>query len=172
MISIDTAKRLKNLGMQWEPQADDEFVANWPPWAGKEVYDVVASDSPSLKQMGIVVGAKGIYPRDFSYWMPPLDTMLKQFQQKGISWLLLNDTFLVYSHRKINNQHLLRVKNQSQQQAAAEALAWLLQQDGPGSAGSLWESLKQGAQSAAGFLSGNWAWLVGSLALAFANRRR
>jgi hypothetical protein len=169
MISTDTAKQLKNLGLGWEPRVQDEFVAKWPPWSDQEVYDTVASDHPFMKQMGVVVGAKGVYPRDSAYWLPPTETMLKRFQQRGITWLLRPGTITVYSRRKINQRNLLHLKNQDQQQAVAEALAWLLQQEPARS--RFWQPLQRGIKSAAGRLGGNWAWLIVSLALAFANRR-
>lgn len=109
LLSLETAKALKEAGLKWEPVLGDLFVADYNNGLGPTPVDVVKTNNfgePGPEYM----------------WLPHLGQLWVEIEAQGYDWFLKTDYCYV-----VNN------KNQAQgiyadtpEEAAAQALLWIL----------------------------------------------
>ena len=110
MISLELAKKLKEAGLEWEPQEGD-------------AYHDSASDTIYYSQYPPLESANYIR---FT-WLARLDQLLAEIRELGYKWFVETDTeryfIRVVEIKKPNNFHV--IFSDSPANAAAEALLWI-----------------------------------------------
>jgi len=112
MISLEMAKKLKEAGLEWEPQEGD-------------AYHDSASDTIYYSQYPPLESANYIR---FT-WLARLDQLLAKIRELGYKWFVETDTeryfIRVVEIKKPNNFHV--IFSDSPANAAASALLWILE---------------------------------------------
>lgn len=112
MISLELAKKLKEAGLEWEPQEGD-------------AYHDSASDTIYYSQYPPLESANYIR---FT-WLARLDQLLAEIRELGYKWFVETDTeryfIRVIEIKKPNNFHV--IFSDSPTDAAASALLWILE---------------------------------------------
>ena len=139
MLSLETAKKLKDAGLQWKPQVGDwfytqsgnlEFVAFKSSLAA-EYIKTTNGNNEHYPNSRLMTGAE-IMQEDFVF-APRLDQMLVEIEKRGWTWMLYapNDegkygidigNGSIYD----NNKTILA---DSPDEAAAQALLWILERE-------------------------------------------
>jgi hypothetical protein len=124
MIKLETAKRLKELGLRWEPKLNGD----WFDWRGNvRIYDCF---------YGMIV-ADGS-EREFCTWLPRLDQLLDAIEGKGY-WWEARHTKVINGVRRyatiISKKHDISILDKlfeadTPEDAAALALIWIKEQKG------------------------------------------
>lgn len=115
MISFDTAKRLKDLGLEWEPKVGDQYRELLYKRL-TQIYDADLKNEYRIKD---------------SVWLPRLDQLLAEIKKRGWYWEL--------EHRDFTPNYKCEVYHpewgvppfyaDSPAEAAAQALIWILEQE-------------------------------------------
>jgi len=136
MIKLETAQALKDAGLEWEPKWGDYFV----------IPEVFADGISMLMDFGLIESYKANDPKDNwedalkkYIWLPRLDQLLAEVEGRGFIWELIIDrdwngreyTAKGYCFYIKNKNMIFReFKADSPEEAAAQALLWILQQAG------------------------------------------
>ena len=122
MISLELSKRLKEAGLEWEPQIGDMFYfKTFKDWG----IDAINSED---------VNNNLDETRDFieeGFWIlaPSLDQLLVEIEKRGYGWKL--EKFHAYNLRRMEiykvNDLLGCFGGNSPEEAAASALLWILE---------------------------------------------
>lgn len=129
MINIETAKQLKDLGIQWEPQVGDVYGFTWqsPLSSAVEDTDIVVSTRGFSNNMKGIAGLKNMYTLDNVYWIPSLASLIAEVNKIGFKWELTPSRFSIVENRGPFRFVLQNFENASQEQAVADGLLWLIQ---------------------------------------------
>ena len=128
MISLDTAKKLKDEGLKWEPGYADFYS-----WNG-QTYVVSLSDCQSPTGRAVLRSKDSIF-------MPRLDQLLVEIERAGCGFVIRRsdcpETYLDYksymSLTKWTDGDSVKVFERwdlAAEEAAAAALIWILEQEG------------------------------------------
>lgn len=122
MISLELAKRLKGLGLKWEPQEGDRIykskneIATMCKGCGMFHYGTLETYLETWKNA---------YIMDKRYvWIPRLDQLLAEIEKRGYKWGLLYEGQISVS--KGTNYKTFDAN--SPEEATAQALIWILEQ--------------------------------------------
>lgn len=115
MLSLETAKSLKEAGLKWEPKMGDLFVADYQNGLGPTPVDVVKTNN---------FGDPG--PEHI--WLPHLDQMLAEMEKRGYNWILEKTKFGLYLCSVQGPLYSIHQYN-CPEEAAAQALLWILKAD-------------------------------------------
>ena len=121
MLSLELAKRLKELGLKWEPQRGDQYrVLLYKRLT--QIYDADPKNEYRIKD---------------SVWLPRLDQLLAEIEERGYWWVLSHIAFErgVYKYEMVvSKKHSLQKDEifiaDSPTEATAQALIWILEQEG------------------------------------------
>jgi len=137
MLSLETAKRLKDAGLKWEPQYGDIMTS---------MYDGFKDNSYVLDEY-LVIDKEFIedYPalkpdelKEFRKWaifLPRLDQLLDEIEGRGYVWKLrsrADGKYFVALFGKNDENYLVQrywAEADSPEEAAAAALIWILEQE-------------------------------------------
>lgn len=114
MISLETAKKLKEAGLKWEPEHGDWFHHN------AFGHEIVSNKFPPEKV------TEGFI------WLPRLDQLLSEVEKRGWYWSIYKDRMLDNYACFINQLAGGNGKQcieKSPEEATAEALIWILEQE-------------------------------------------
>jgi hypothetical protein len=122
MLSLETAKSLKEAGLKWEPKMGDLFVADYDNGLGPTPVDVVKTNN---------FGEPG--PEHI--WLPRLDQLLAEIEKHHIGGYThgrdLRGYFTIVTVVNTRGYGLSRYEarhNDSPEEAAAQALLWILKE--------------------------------------------
>lgn len=119
MISIETARQLKEAGLEWEPKIGD--------WYHVVRFDGTVVDNPSL------VTDCTCWPGDEDIWSPRLDQLLANARDRGYEIGLL-PAYLAVVYQLDESEEgwlwLYEVEREKPDEAAAQALLWILGKEG------------------------------------------
>lgn len=107
MLSLETARKLKDVGLKWEPQKGDQI---FNPYYGEPEI----STCPPPKAPNYII------------WIPRLGQLLAEIEKQGWKWSIVPS-------RNRYRLILTTVKQfvaDSPDEAAAAALIWILEQEG------------------------------------------
>ena len=126
MISIDKAKQLKSLGLQWNPKRGDWHKADyWP------TPILLTIDALRLNDKEIKCVIENIKNRDDEVWLPRLDQMLDEIEKYNYTYSLIKVGGLGKYNMIIKLQGSLNVSSQfyhdTREDAVADALIFLLE---------------------------------------------
>jgi len=126
MISIDKAKQLKSLGLQWNPKHGDWHKADyWP------TPILLTIDALRLNDKEIKCVIENIKNRDDEVWLPRLDQMLDEIEKYNYTYSLIKVGGLGKYNMIIKLQGSLNVSSQfyhdTREDAVADALIFLLE---------------------------------------------
>lgn len=122
-ISLDTARKLKDAGLMWEP---------------KENNLVVALDSDGRELAFMVVPPNIVYVnKERNLWLPHLSQLLAEIEQRGWEWGLSGDFLGVRVHVTPRDVDGNWVQGTAQgcyiadtpEEAAGKALLWILERE-------------------------------------------
>lgn len=126
MLSLELAKRLKELGLRWEPQEGDFLYYHT---YGEESKLGVINDSDMGENRE--ESLDNIYTGEWIF-APRLDQLLAEIEKRGYAWKL--EKFHAYNLRRMEiykvNDLLGCFEDNSPEEAAAQALIWILEQEG------------------------------------------
>ena len=119
MLSLELAKRLKELGLEWEPQRGDQYRELLYKRL-TQIYDADPKNEYRIKD---------------SVWLPRLDQLLAEIEKRGYAWELSVDeadkppyAICFFSTPREIGQKWFTAD--SPEEAAAKALIWILEQEG------------------------------------------
>lgn len=126
MISLETARKLKDAGLEWEPKACDAYY--WPSGVGDHPVLVMHNDFDLLKKEQ---KTKGIV------WAPRLEQLLSEIERRGWDWELEHSWVGITGViTKVDKDGYQRESSErcgfngrSPEQAAAKALLWILRRE-------------------------------------------
>jgi len=126
MISIDKAKRLKELGLQWNPKRGDWHKAEyWP----KPI--LFTTDGLRLDDKEIEYVIENIKNRDDEVWLPSLEQLLDEIEKYNYTYSLIKVGGLGKYNMIIKLQGSLNISSQfyhnTREDAVADALIFLLE---------------------------------------------
>lgn len=127
MLSLELAKRLKELGLEWEPQRGDWYYNH---------HGYVSGTTTTLDLLNEVTVLIQSISRDYAnrtvHFAPRLDQLLAEIEKRGYAWKL--EKFHAYNLRRMEiykvNDLLGCFEDNSPEEAAAQALIWILEQEG------------------------------------------
>ena len=111
MLSLETAKALREAGLKWEPVLGDLFVADYDNGLGPTPVDVVKTNNfgePGPEYM----------------WLPHLGQLRAEIEAQGYDWFLKTD----YCYVVNNNNQGQGIYADTPEEAAAQALLWILKE--------------------------------------------
>ena len=118
MISLEMAKKLKEAGLEWNPDIGDIFFYDEEHWDSLSLNDVIN---------GEFKGEILDYIEEEWLFAPRLDQLLAEIEELGYSWFTETDTeryfIRVVEIKKPNNFHVVFLD--TPEEAAAEALLWI-----------------------------------------------
>lgn len=118
MISLETAKKLKEVGLEWEPKLFDVYAFTYltnPPLVS------CLWDETSLQE------AKHPINRDRTVWLPRLDQLLAEIEWRGY-WWVLNRGKIIVGKGGIDGERETFYADTSED-AAGKALGWILERE-------------------------------------------
>jgi hypothetical protein len=122
LLSLETAKALKEAGLKWEPQLGDYYVADYDNGLG-----------PTKPQVAKV--AEFGEPGPEHIWLPRLDQLLAEIEGLGYWWQIeIRDGAYICKvglegFMPGGNGDTARLKADSPEEAAAQSLLWILQKE-------------------------------------------
>ena len=127
MLSLELVKRLKELGLEWEPQRGDWYYNH---------HGYVSGTTTTLDLLNEVTVLIQSIARDYANrtvcFVPRLDQLLAEIEGRGYGWKL--EKFHAYNLRRMQiykiNDLLGCFEADSPEEAAAKALIWILEQEG------------------------------------------
>jgi len=123
MISYDKAKRLKELGLEWNPKRGDWHKADYWPTPILFVINTLRLDNKEIEYV-----IENIKNRDDEVWLPRLDQMLDEIEKQGYWWLLSKNYCIVGKGEKIGDiVPGQRFDGDSPENTIADALIWILE---------------------------------------------
>ena len=126
MLSLELVKRLKELGLGWEPQEGD-FLYYHTYGEESELGVISDSDMGEHREESL----DNIYTGEWIF-APRLDQLLAEIEGRGYGWKL--EKFHAYNLRRMQiykiNDLLGCFEADSPEEAAAKALIWILEQEG------------------------------------------
>jgi hypothetical protein len=131
MISLSTAKRLKEAGLKWEPKIGDRFTTFECVEAGykeTELWDEEMQEAFETPEADTENMLKG------SIWLPRLDQLLAEIEKRGYAWELSVDEVdkppyaicFFSTPREIGQKWFTA---DSPWEVAEQALIWILEQE-------------------------------------------
>lgn len=120
MISLEMARKLKEAGLEWEPQKGDLVYHD----EAEESFNITAGDMEDFVQASRIDKE---YAYSIAIFLPRLDQLLAEIEKRGYKWFAETDTeryfIRVVEIKKPNNFHV--IFSDSPANAAAEALLWI-----------------------------------------------
>lgn len=129
MLSLELVKRLKELGLEWEPQRGDWYYNH---------HGYVSGTTTTLDLLNEVTVLIQSISRDYAnrtvHFAPRLDQLLWEIEKRGYKWDLTNCpleplgkySLTLWIDNGLPNEHFA----DSPEEAAAQALIWILEQEG------------------------------------------
>jgi len=124
MISIDKAKRLKELRLEWNPKRGDWHKADYWPTPVLFVIDTLRLDNIEIEQV-----IENIKNRDDEVWLPRLDQLLDEIEKIGYWWLFSKDYCVIGKGNNVGDNvpgQRFNVINDNKEDAVADALIWIM----------------------------------------------
>ena len=130
MLSLELVKRLKELGLEWEPQRGDWYYNH---------HGYVSGTTTTLDLLNEVTVLIQSISRDYAnrtvHFAPRLDQLLAEIEKRGYAWELSVDeadkppyAICFFSTPREIGQKWFTAD--SPEEAAAKALIWILEQEG------------------------------------------
>ena len=120
MTSLEMAKKLKEAGLEWEPQIGDMFY-----WHNGKDWGIDALTSEDVNNN--LDETRDFIDEGAWIFAPCLDQLLAKIRELGYKWFVETDTeryfIRVVEIKKPNNFHV--IFSDSPANAAAEALLWI-----------------------------------------------
>lgn len=120
MISLEMARKLKEAGLEWEPQKGDLVYHD----EAEESFNITAGDMEDFVQASRIDKE---YAYSIAIFLPRLDQLLAEIEKRGYKWFAETDTeryfIRVVEIKKPNNFHV--IFSDSPANAAASALLWI-----------------------------------------------
>lgn len=121
MLSLELVKRLKELGLEWEPQRGDWYYNH---------HGYVSGTTTTLDLLNEVTVLIQSISRDYAnrtvHFAPRLDQLLAEIEKRGYKWGLLYEGQISVS----KGTNYKTFDADSPEEAAAAALIWILEQEG------------------------------------------
>jgi len=118
MISYDKAKRLKSLGLQWNPKCGDWYKADYWPIPTLFTIDILRLND---KEIECVI--ENIKNRDDKVWLPNLSQLLDEIEKYQYIFSLVGEKITLF--KKLNL--VVQFECESREDSVADALIWVLQ---------------------------------------------
>jgi hypothetical protein len=128
MLSLEMAKKLKSAGLKWEPKQDDRVYCNEPGFIGK-TGTICQAGYPFLgTRVNIALDDNSIAVFDSRKLInaPRLDQILAEIEARGYGWGIDG---LGYCQLFRSGYMVKVVRADSPEEAAAQALLWIMEQD-------------------------------------------
>ena len=114
MLSLETAKKLKDAGMQWEPNYADLYQL-----IIERIENIYCYDESILACLEI--------NRYNPTWIPRFDQMLAEIEKREYAWEMMRGVIEVW-HRYLPTG-CKKFVTETTDEAAAQALIWILGQE-------------------------------------------
>jgi len=118
MISIDKTKRLKELGLIWNPKLGDWYKADYWPTPTLFTIDTLRLDD---KEIECVI--ENIKNRDDEVWLPRLDQLLDEIEKHQYTFSLVGEKLTLF--KKLNL--VIQFECDIREDSVADALIWILE---------------------------------------------
>ena len=115
MISIDKAKRLKELNLEWNPKIGDWHKADYWPTPTLFTVDTLRLDDKEIKCV--------IEKVKENTWLPSLDQMLDEIEKYRYIFSLVGEKLTLF--KKLNL--VIQFECESREDSVADALIWILE---------------------------------------------
>lgn len=139
-VSLELAKKLKEAGLQWEPKEGDVFSDQYD--NVDRVFAVTAKDNcgdfilfSNEDWKGIGKGIHCKYLKRY-FWLPTLADLLEWLEGRGYSYQLYDNypcsekIIRLYGREPGDLVCLVRLSAATNEDAAAKAVLWVLEQEG------------------------------------------
>jgi hypothetical protein len=124
MISLETAKKLKDAGLKWDPNWGDYF-------AGSEEVEIAKSGSNDGQGFYKINYFGGYMQGNGIVWIPRLDQLLAEISKTEWKWVLFSTGGIFLENDEKGTWHEIECENnEANVEAAAQALLWILEQEG------------------------------------------
>ena len=115
MISVDKAKRLKELNLEWNPKCGDFYKADyWP------TPTLMSIDTFRLNDIEIERVIENVKTNT---WLPSLDQMLDEIEKYEYTFSLIGEKLTLF--KKLNL--VIQFECDSREDSVADALIWILE---------------------------------------------
>jgi len=118
MISIDKAKRLKSLGLIWNPKCGDFYKADY--WTTPTLFAV---DTFRLNDIEIERVIENIKKSENKTWLPSLEQLLDEIEKYQYVFSLVGEKLTLF--KKLNL--VVQFECESREDSVADALIWILE---------------------------------------------
>ena len=118
MISIDKAKRLKSLGLIWNPKCGDFYKADY--WTTSTLFAV---DTFRLNDIEIERVIENIKKSENKTWLPSLEQLLDEIEKYQYVFSLVGEKLTLF--KKLNL--VVQFECESREDSVADALIWILE---------------------------------------------
>jgi len=118
MISIDKAKRLKELGLEWNPKLGDWHKADYWPTPTLFTVDTLRLDN---KEIGCII-EKVRYDEN-NTWLPSLNQLLDEIEKYQYTFSLVGEKLTLF--KKLNL--VIQFECDNREDSVADALIWILE---------------------------------------------
>jgi hypothetical protein len=128
-MKLETAQKLKDAGLPWMPELLDTYVFT----KFEESGELSVCIPKTYENVNNLNGLLLIDAEDETglLWLPRLDQMLAEIEKRGYGWKL--EKFHAYNLRRMQiykiNDLLGCFEADSPEEAAAQALLWILEQE-------------------------------------------
>jgi len=111
MISIDKAKRLKSLGLEWNPKLGDWYKADY--WPTSTLFTVI--------ELRYII--ENVRDDENNTWLPSLNQMLDEIEKYQYTFSLVGEKVTLF--KKLNL--VIQFECDSREDSVADALIWILE---------------------------------------------
>ena len=122
MINLETARKLKDAGLEWEPKVNDfacfkdrRGIVRSVRWDEKLSLWVLVVDFDHHRDSGSY---------EYFTWLPRLDQLLAEIERQGWDWIMDKGSMTLYRDKEWGSQ-FFGVPDD----AAANALLWILERE-------------------------------------------
>ena len=118
MISVDKAKRLKELNLEWNPKCGDFYKADyWP------TPTLMSIDTFRLNDIEIERVIENIKKSENKTWLPSLEQLLDEIEKHQYIFSLVGEKLTLF--KKLNL--VIQFECDSREDSVADALIWILE---------------------------------------------
>ena len=120
MISIDKAKQLKELRLEWNPKCGDWYKVDYWPTPTLLTADITRMDNEEICRR-----FERISKDEKTVWLPSLKQMLDEIEKYQYTFSLVGEKITLF--KKLNL--VVQFECESREDAVADALIWILQKE-------------------------------------------
>lgn len=127
MISLETAQKLKDAGLMWEPKIYDYLHSDF----GIENVDRLAFYGGQTSHVNRWSWNSEKYHLHNLVWLPSLSQLLAEIETRGYGWRLqkVSGYYLRRIEIYIYNDYMGCFEADTSEEAVAQALIWILKQE-------------------------------------------